>query len=123
MSRWISCVRPDGAPLVTSRRMRSCVARGSMAYSAVTQPLPEFLSHGGTLVSTEAAHSTWVSPNLTRHEPSAWRITPRSSVTRAHLVEGAAGGAGDGHGRSCGLESGRSLANCGEGGQGLCGFT
>ena len=28
-------------------------------------------SHGGGLSSSEAVHSTWVSPNLTRQEPSA----------------------------------------------------
>ena len=39
--RWISCVRPDCLPAAASRRMRSWVERGSMPYSAVTQPLPE----------------------------------------------------------------------------------
>ena len=52
-----------------------------MPYSAVTQPLPSPFIHGGTLSSTVAVHSTWVSPNLTRHDPSAWRDMPRSSVT------------------------------------------
>ena len=49
----------------------SWVARGSIAYSAVTQPLPEPRSHGGALSSSEAVQSTCVSPKVTRHEPSA----------------------------------------------------
>ena len=39
--RWISMVRPDARPFDTSRGVRVAVARGSMEYSAVTQPLPE----------------------------------------------------------------------------------
>src|SRR5690349_20025472 len=50
-----------------------------MPYSAVTQPRPELRIHGGTRSSTEAVHSTCVSPNRTRHEPSAWREKPGSS--------------------------------------------
>ena len=69
--RWISCVRPDGLPDVTSRRVRSWVARGSMEYSAVTQPLPVPRSQGGPRSSSEAVHSTRVSPKETRQEPSA----------------------------------------------------
>ena len=69
--RWISCVRPDGLPEVTSRRVRSCVARGSIEYSAVTQPLPVPRSQGGPFSSTVAAQSTLVSPNVTMQEPSA----------------------------------------------------
>ena len=71
MSRWISCVRPEGFPDVTSRRVRVCVARGSIAYSAVTQPRPCPRSHCGGLSSSEAVHSTCVAPNLTMQEPSA----------------------------------------------------
>ena len=40
ISRWISCVRPETLPVVDSRRVRVEVARGSMEYSAVTQPRP-----------------------------------------------------------------------------------
>src|ERR1700745_49559 len=36
--RWISTVRPPCLPAAASRRVRSSVARGSMPYSAVTQP-------------------------------------------------------------------------------------
>ena len=60
MSLWISCVRPDGLPEFTSRRVRSWVARGSMAYSAVTQPLPEPRSQGGPFSSSEAVQRTFV---------------------------------------------------------------
>jgi hypothetical protein len=38
--RWISCVRPLCLPLAASRSLRVWVARGSMPYSAVTQPSP-----------------------------------------------------------------------------------
>jgi len=47
------------------------VARGSIAYSAVTHPLPCPRSHGGGFSSSEAAQSTCVSPKRTRQEPSA----------------------------------------------------
>ena len=81
MSRWISSVRPPWRPLDASRRVRSSVARGSMPYSAVIHPRAWPLSHGGSLSSSVAVTSTWVSPNFTRQEPSACFTTPRSSVT------------------------------------------
>ena len=71
ISRWISCVPPEGRPLVTSRGVRLAVARGSMEYSAVTQPFPELRRNGGTVSSTVAAHSTCVLPTLISAEPSA----------------------------------------------------
>ena len=46
--RWISWVRPPIRPLVDSRWLRSAVARGSIAYSAVTQPVPVPRRCGGT---------------------------------------------------------------------------
>src|SRR6266566_1503461 len=79
--RWISTVRPPCLPAAASRRVRSRVARGSMPYSAVTQPLPWPLSQGGSRSSSVAVTSTWVSPNLTIQEPSAYLTTPRSSDT------------------------------------------
>src|SRR4030081_1441115 len=79
--RWISTVRPFFLPAEASRRVRSSVARGSMPYSAVTQPRPWPLSHGGSRSSSVAVTSTWVSPNLTMQEPSAYLTTPRSSDT------------------------------------------
>jgi len=53
-----------------------------MPYSAVTQPLPVLRRNGGTRSSTEAVHSTCVSPNLARQEPSAYFATPGSRVTK-----------------------------------------
>src|ERR1700722_12380018 len=79
--RWISTVRPFCFPAEASRRGRSSVARGSMPYSAVTQPRPWPLSQGGSRSSSVAVTSTWVSPNLTMQEPSAYLTTPRSSDT------------------------------------------
>src|SRR5580693_6332605 len=79
--RWISWVRPDCLPAAASRRIRSCVDRGSMPYSAVTQPLPEPLRKGGAFSSRLAVTSTWVSPNLTKQEPSAWREKPGVRLT------------------------------------------
>ena len=79
--RWISSVRPPCLPADASRRVRSWVARGSMPYSAVTQPRPWPLSQGGRRSSSVAVTSTCVSPNFTKQEPSACFTTPRSSVT------------------------------------------
>src|SRR4029077_1894306 len=81
ISRWISWVRPLCRPRVASRSVRVVVERGSMPYSAVTQPLPVLRRNGGTRSSTEAVHSTCVSPNLARQEPSAYFATPGSRVT------------------------------------------
>src|SRR5271168_4959641 len=79
--RWISWVRPDCLPAAASRRIRSWVERGSMPYSAVTQPLPVPLRKGGAFSSRQAVTRTWVSPNLTRQEPSAWRENPGVRLT------------------------------------------
>src|ERR1700738_5594878 len=53
-----------------------------MPYSAVTQPLPVLRRNGGTRSSREAVHSTCVSPNLARQEPSAYFATPGSRLTK-----------------------------------------
>src|SRR5581483_11564941 len=74
--RCISCVRPPSCPRSRGTRVR--VARGSIAYSAVIQPRPLPLRQPGTPSSTVAAQRTRVSPNDTRHEPSAYGTTPRS---------------------------------------------
>ena len=71
ISRWISCVRPDCLPSAASRRIRVLVARGSIPYSAVSQPCPLPLRNGGTPSSTLAVHSTRVSPAAISTEPSA----------------------------------------------------
>ncbi len=88
ISREISCVRPPIRPLTDSRSLRVEVARGSIAYSAVTQPEPEPLRQRGTPAVNEATHSTRVRPNSTRTLPSASssqlrvRRTGRSSSGR-----------------------------------------
>ena len=73
MSRWISLVRPLTLPRVTSRSVRSLVARGSMAYSAVTQPMPLSRRQRGTPAATDAAQSTLVSPIWISALPSGCR--------------------------------------------------
>src|SRR5919204_101063 len=80
MSRLISCVRPPILPLTDSRSPRVLVARGSMAYSAVTQPSPLPLRQRGTPSVTEAVQKTLVSPKAMRTEPSACLLQPRSMV-------------------------------------------
>src|SRR6478736_8232531 len=77
ISREISCVRPPILPLTDSRSERVFVARGSMAYSAVTQPRPSPLSQRGTPSVREAVHRTRVLPNSIRAEPSACLDQPR----------------------------------------------
>ena len=69
--------------------VRVCVARGSMPYSAVTQPWPLPRRNGGTPSSTLAVHSTRVSPNSTSTEPSACRVKRRVKRTAAaHRARG-----------------------------------
>ena len=80
MSREISCVRPPILPLTLSRSLRLLVARGSIAYSAVTQPLPLPVSQRGTPFVNDAVQSTFVPPNEMSAEPSAWLLQPRSIV-------------------------------------------
>jgi hypothetical protein len=57
------------------------VARGSIAYSLVTQPRPEPLRQRGTPSVTLAATSTLVRPNSTNTDPSAWLNQPRLNRT------------------------------------------
>src|SRR3990172_4995342 len=80
ISRWISCVRPWTLPVRPSRWLRVSVARGSIAYSAVTHPFPDPRRKGGTRSSTEAAQITFVSPSSNSTDPSACFCTP--GVTR-----------------------------------------
>ena len=74
-----------------SRDVRVFVARGSIAYSAVSHPSPRPRRHPGTPSSTDAVQSTRVAPNETRHEPSAYGATARSSVTGRISIGGAIG--------------------------------
>jgi len=71
ISRWISIVRPPTLPSDASRRMRVFVDRGSMPYSAVTQPLPVPRRNGGTRSSSEAVQITRVRPTSISTDPSA----------------------------------------------------
>ena len=81
MRRWISWVRPEGRPRLTSREMRSGEERGSIEYSAVTHPLPRPCIQRGTESSTVAVQMTFVSPISMRHEPSAYGMKPGTIVT------------------------------------------
>ena len=89
ISRWISCVRPPTLPADASRWFRVVVARGSMPYSAVTQPLPELRRNGGTRSSTLAVQMTRVSPASISTEPSACLTKLRGDARRAEGVRGA----------------------------------
>jgi hypothetical protein len=51
--------------------MRVDVARGSMPYSAVTQPFPVLRRNGGTRSSTLAVQMTRVRPTSINTDPSA----------------------------------------------------
>src|SRR5262245_10195314 len=79
--RWISCVRPDGWPLVASRWERVLVERGSIPYSEVIQPSPLPLRKGGTRSSTLTVHTTLVSPTSMSAEPSACLLKRGVTVT------------------------------------------
>jgi hypothetical protein len=52
--------------------MRSGLERGSIEYSAVTQPVPLPFIQRGTWSSTVAVQITLVSPMAMRQEPSAY---------------------------------------------------
>jgi hypothetical protein len=85
MRRCISWFRPATLPTDESRAVRVTVARGSIEYSAVTQPLLLSLRKAGTLSSTLTEHITLVFPSSISAEPSAklWNLgiirTGRSS--------------------------------------------
>ena len=81
ISREISWVRPPTRPFTDSRSLRSWVADGSIAYSAVSQPRPEPLRQRGTPVVTEAAHNTLVPPNSTSTDPAGCCWKPRVNRT------------------------------------------
>jgi len=81
ISREISWVRPPMRPLTDSRSLRVSVARGSIAYSEVTQPSPEPFRQRGTPSVTDAATSTRVRPYSTSTEPSAWSSQWRVNET------------------------------------------
>ena len=80
MKREISSERESDRPVRSARALRDDVEPGSIPYSPVTQPLPEFMSHGGTPSSTHAVHSTLVLPYATRTEPAGWSLKWRWNV-------------------------------------------
>ena len=81
ISLCISKVRPLCFPRDASLSILVLVDRGNIPYSAVTQPLPLFLRNEGTRSSTLAVQRTCVSPNFTKHEPSAYFVVLSSNVT------------------------------------------
>ena len=85
-SRWISALRGESFSLAMSRLLRSRLARGSMEYSAVTQPVPSG-TWGGTRSSTLAQQRTMVSPHWMRQLPSANFYEIRGDFDRAQLVK------------------------------------
>ena len=76
ISRWISWVRPDFFPAVDSRGVRTLVARGSMEYSEVIQPLLVPFRKRGTVSSTVAVQITRVCPISIKADPSACAMNP-----------------------------------------------
>ena len=91
--RWISCVRPVCLPRAASRSLRVCVARGSMPYSAVSQPWPLPRRNGGTLSSTLAVQMHLGVAELDQHR--AFRML-RVVARDAHVAQlvGAGGRSG-----------------------------
>ena len=86
ISRLISWVRPPIRPLTDSRSLRVLVARGSIAYSLVTQPRPEPLRQRGTPSVTLAATSTRVLAELDQHRPFGLAQPAAAEPHRAKLV-------------------------------------
>src|SRR2546423_15381752 len=80
-SRLVFVLRPPILHFTLSLSERVVVARGSIAYSAVTQPSPEPLRQRGTPSVTLAVHSTRVCPNSTSTDPSGCMLQSRVSVT------------------------------------------
>ena len=97
--RWISWVRPPILPAVASRCVRSAVERGSIEYSAVTQPLPlpaqvrrdPVLDRGRAedLRVADADPAGALGPLLDaerhRHRPQLVRPAPRRAQGRARF--------------------------------------
>ena len=103
ISRWISWVRPPILPRSLSLGVRVTVERGSMEYSAVTQPRPELRSQPGTPCSTVALVRTRVLPSETRTEPSAVWTKLGSSVSGRSWLGGRPPGRKNGAGLAAGL--------------------
>ncbi len=69
ISRWISWVRPDCLPRAASRSIRVWVERGSIPYSAVTQPRPLPRRKGGTFSSDARGAKHAGATELDQHRP------------------------------------------------------
>ncbi len=91
--RWISCVRPLCLPRAASRSPRVWVARGSMPYSAVTQPSPLPRLCGGTFSSTDAVQSTLRVAEGDQHRALGMAGVAARDRDRPQRVGGAALGA------------------------------
>jgi hypothetical protein len=78
ISREISLARP---PETWSRRTRSGDDPGSIAYSAVIQPLPDSRIQRGTSDWTDAVHRTFVLPIEIKTEPGVDDVKGISSLT------------------------------------------
>ena len=101
MSRWISCVRPPSC--ARSRALRVCVARGSIAYSAVSHPspLPALPAGDALLHARRAEHARGAEGD----ETGALGVRRRAALEpdRAERIVGATGARGEisvGHGAS-----------------------
>ena len=79
--RWISTVRPPCLPAVASRRVRSEVARGSIPYSAVTQPRPLALEPRRQTVFERCRHEHVGVAEFYQARALGVFTTPRSRVT------------------------------------------
>ena len=86
-------VRPDCLPRAASRSPLVWVARGSIPYSAVTQPWPASRRNRGTRPSTLAAHSTSVAAHP--YEAGPFRV-PGEARGQRNGAQGIGGAAADG---------------------------
>ena len=92
MRRWISCVRPLCLPRAASRAERVWVERGSMPYSAVTQPWPLPRRNGGHgLLDAGGAQHLGVA-ELDQHRAFGVLGEPAREADRAQLIGRAAAG-------------------------------
>ena len=97
--RWISCVRPLCLPRAASRSLRVWVARGSMPYSAVTQPSPLPRLCGGTLLFDRGGAQHAGLAELDQHRALGMDGEAAGDAHRAQLVGGAAAASDEnGHG-------------------------
>ena len=92
MRRWISWVRPPILPRSLSLGVRVTVERGSIEYSAVTQPRPELRSQPGTPCSMVALVRTRVLPKRDQDGALGGLDKAGNEGERAELGGGSASG-------------------------------